>query len=115
MPLRALLAIVLAVLFLVGRWNLQRLAVDPDTIDFDLIVERSVATVLMEPRLWLVFAGVLLMVLMEMGASGDARTHSGRPEARTGVRIFFIFSLYLIATIAWTATTIRFPQSSIYA
>ena len=50
------------------------------------------ATVLMEPRLWLVFAGVLLMVLMEMGASGDARTHSGRLEARTSVRIFFIFS-----------------------
>ena len=83
MVLRALLAIVLTVLFLVGRWNLQRLAVNPDAIDFDLIVERSVGTVLIEPRLWLVIAGVLLMVLMEMGASGDARAHSGRREART--------------------------------
>ena len=44
MVLRALLAIVLTVLFLIGRWNLQRLAVNPDAIDFDLIVERSVAT-----------------------------------------------------------------------
>ena len=49
------------------------------------------------------------MVLMEMGASGDARTHSGRPEARTSVRIFFIFSLYLIATIAWTPNDNPFP------
>jgi O-antigen ligase len=109
MPLRALLAIVLAILFLVGRWSLQRLAVNPDTIDFDLIVERSVAEVLIEPRLWLVFAGVLLMVLMEMGASGDARTRSGRLEARTSVRIFFVFCLYLVATIAWTPNDNPFP------
>src|SRR6267143_1815900 len=54
MVLRALLAIVLSLLFLVGRWNLQRLAVNPDAVDFDLIVERSVTTVLIEPRLWLV-------------------------------------------------------------
>jgi len=33
----------------------------------ELIVERSVATVLIEPRLWLVIAGVLLLVLMENG------------------------------------------------
>ena len=109
MPLRTLLAIVLTVLFLVGRWNLQRLAVNPDTIDFDLIVERSVATVLIEPRLWLVIAGVLLMVLMEMGASGDARAHSGRREARTSVRIFFVLGLYLVATIAWTPNDNPFP------
>ena len=43
MPLRALLAIVLSILFLVGRWNLQRLGVNPDTIDYDVIVQRSVA------------------------------------------------------------------------
>jgi len=109
MPLRALLAIVLTVLFLVGRWNLQRLAVNPDAIDFDLIVERSVATVLIEPRLWLVIAGVLLMVLMEMGASGDARAHSGRAEARTSVGIFFILGFYLVTTIAWTPNDNPFP------
>jgi hypothetical protein len=78
MPLRALLAIVLTVLFLVGRWNLQRLAVNPEAIDYDLIVERSVSTVLIEPRLWLVIACVPLIVLMEVAASGDARAYSGR-------------------------------------
>ena len=50
MPLRTLLAILLRHLFLLGRWNLQRLGVNPDTIDFDLIAERSVATVLIEPN-----------------------------------------------------------------
>src|SRR6266404_2727598 len=109
MVLRALLAIVLTVLFLVGRWNLQRLAVNPDAVAFDLIVERSVATVLIEPRLWLVIAGVLLLVLMEMGASGDARAHSGRLEARTSVRIFFVFSFYLVATITWSPSDNPFP------
>jgi O-antigen ligase len=109
MPLRTLLAIVLTVLFLVGRWNLQRLAVDPDTIDFDLIVERSVATVLIEPRLWLVLAGVPLIILMEMDASGDARAHSGRLEARTSVRILFVLGFYLVTTIAWTPNDNPFP------
>jgi hypothetical protein len=93
---RALLAIVLSVLFLVGRWNLQRLEVNPDAVDFDAIVQRNVATVLIEPRLWLVIAGVLLLVLMEMGASGDVHAHSGRPEARTSVRIFFVYGFYLV-------------------
>ena len=109
MPLRTLLAITLTVLFLVGRWNLQRLAVDPDTIDFDLIVERSVATVLIEPRLWLVLAGVPLIILMEMDASGDARAHSGRLEARTSVRIFLVLGFYLATTIAWTPNDNPFP------
>jgi O-antigen ligase len=109
MPLRALLAILLSTLFLVGRWNLQRLGVDPDTIDFDLIVERSVAMVLTEPRLWLVLASVLLMVLMDTGASGDARTYSGRLEARTSVYIFLVLSYYLIATVAWTPSDNPFP------
>ena len=49
------------------------------------------------------------MVLMEMGASGDARTHTGRLEARTSVRIFFIFSFYLVATIVWTPNDNPFP------
>jgi O-antigen ligase len=109
MPLRTLLAIVLTVLFLVGRWNLQRLAVDPDTIDFDLIVERSVATVLIEPRLWLVLAGVPLIILMEMDASGDARARSGHLEARTSVRILFVLGFYLVTTIAWTPNDNPFP------
>ena len=109
MPLRALLAIVLSVLFLVGRWNLQRLGVDPDTIDFDLIVERSVATVLTEPRLWLVIASVLLMVLMELGKSDDPHAHSGRLESRTSVGLFFVFSFYLVTTIAWTPNDNPFP------
>jgi len=109
MPLRTLLAIILTVLFLVGRWNLQRLAVNPDTIDFDLIVERSVATVLIEPRLWLVLAGVPLIILMEMDASGDARAHSGRLEARTSVRIFFVLGFYLVTTIPWTPNDNPFP------
>jgi O-antigen ligase len=109
MVVRALLAIVLTVLFLVGRWNLQRLAVNPDAVIPDLIVERSVATVLIEPRLWLVIAGVLLVVLMEMGASGDARAHSGRLEARTSVRIFFVFSVFLVASIAWSPNDNPFP------
>jgi len=109
MVLRALLAIVLTVLFLVGRWNLQRLAVNPDTVDFDAIVQRSVATVLIEPRLWLVIAGVLLLVLIEMGASGDVYAHSSRPEARTSVRIFFVYSFYLVATIAWSPNDNPFP------
>jgi O-antigen ligase len=109
MVVRALLAIVLTVLFLVGRWNLQRLAVNPDAVNPDLIVERSVATVLIEPRLWLVIAGVLLVVLMEMGASGDARAHSGRLEARTSVRIFFVFSVFLVASIAWSPNDNPFP------
>ncbi len=111
MVLRALLAIVLSVLFLVGRWDLQRLAVNPDAVDPDLIVERSVATVLTEPRLWLVVAGVLLLLLMAMGASGDGRAHSARPEARTSVRIFFVFSFYLVATIAWTPNDNPFPAA----
>jgi O-antigen ligase len=109
MVVRALLAIVLTVLFLVGRWNLQRLAVNPDAVNPDLIVERSVATVLIEPRLWLVIAGVLLVVLMEMGASGNARAHSGRLEARTSVRIFFVFSVFLVASIAWSPNDNPFP------
>lgn len=109
MPLRALLAIVLSLLFLVGRWNLQRLAVDPDTIDFDLIVERSVVSVLTEPRLWLVIGCVLLMVLMETGDSGGARAHSGRLKARTSVCIFLFLSYYLVATIAWTPSDNPFP------
>ena len=109
MPLRTLLAIVLTVLFLVGRWNLQRLAVNPDTIDFDPIVERSVATVLIEPRLWLVLAGVPLIILIEISASGDTRAHSGRLEARTSVRIFFVLGFYLMATIAWTPNDNPFP------
>lgn len=109
MVVRALLAIVLTVLFLVGRWNLQRLAVNPDAVIPDLIVERSVVTVLIEPRLWLVIAGVLLVVLMEMGASGDARAHSGRLEARTSVRIFFVFSVFLVASIAWSPNDNPFP------
>ena len=109
MPLRALLAIVLSMLFLVGRWNLQRLGVNPDTIDYDLIVQRSVATVLTEPRLWLVIASVLLMVLMETGTSGDAHAHSGRLEARTSVCIFLVLSYYLVATIAWTPSDDPFP------
>ena len=102
MILRTLLAIVLTVLFLVGRWNLQRLGVNPDAIDFDQIVERSVATVLVEPRLWLVIAAVILMVLIEMGGSGDARAYYGRLESRTSVHIFFMLSFYLIVTIAWS-------------
>jgi O-antigen ligase len=106
---RALLAIVLSVLFLVGRWNLQRLSVNPDAVDFDLIVERSVATVLIEPRLWLVIVGVILLALMEMGASGDARVHSSRLAARTSVRIFFVYSLYLVATIEWSPNDNPFP------
>ena len=105
---RALLAIVLSVLFLVGRWNLQRLAVNPDAVDFDLIVERSVATVLIEPRLWLVIVGVILLALMEMGASGDTPLHSSL-AARTSVRIFSIYSLYLVATIAWSPNDNPFP------
>jgi O-antigen ligase len=109
MPLRALLAIVLSILFLVGRWNLQRLGVDPDTIDFDLIVERSVATVWAEPRLWLVIGSVLLMVLMETGDSGGVRAHSGGLEARTSVCIFLVLSFYLVATIAWTPSDNPFP------
>lgn len=109
MLLRTLLAIILSVLFLVGRWNLQRLAVNPDAIDPDLIVERSVATVLIEPRLWLVSASVLLMLLMEMGASADARTYSGRLEARTSVRIFFVLCFYLVVTVAWTPNDNPFP------
>jgi O-antigen ligase len=109
MPLRTLLAIILTVLFLVGRWNLQRLGVDPDTIDFDLVVERSVATVLIEPRLWLVLVGVPLIILMEMDASGDARAHSGRAEARTSVGIFFVLGFYLVTTIAWTPNDNPFP------
>jgi O-antigen ligase len=109
MPVRALLAIVLTVLFLVGRWSLERLAVNPDAIDPDLIVERSVAVVLTEPRLWLVIAAVLLVVLMEMDALGDARSHSGRLEARTSVRIFFVFCFYLVTTIAWTPNDNPFP------
>ena len=108
MVLRALLAIVLTVLFLVGRWNLQRLGVNPDAVDFDAIVQRSVATVLIEPRLWLVTAGVLLLVLMELGTSDDV-DHSGTPEARTSVRIFFAFSFYLVATIAWSPNDNPFP------
>jgi O-antigen ligase len=99
----------LSVLFLVGRWNLQRVGVDPDTIDFEVIVERSVAMVLTEPRLWLVFFGVLLIVLMDMGGSTDARSHPGRPEARTSVHIFLVLGYYLIATIAWTPNDNPFP------
>ena len=106
MPLRALLAILLSILFLVGRWNLQRLGVDPDTIDFDLIVERNVAMVLTEPRLWLVLVGVVLMVLMNTGGSN---TPSGRLEARTSVYIFITLSSYLVATIAWTPNENPFP------
>ena len=109
MVLRALLAIVLTVLFLVGRWNLERLAVNPDAVDFDALLQRSVATVLTEPRLWLVIAGVLLLVLMEMGASGEVYAHSSRPEARTSVGIFFVFSYYLVATIAWSPNDNPFP------
>ena len=109
MPLRALLAIVLSILFLVGRWNLQRLGVNPDTIDYDLIIQRSVAEVLTEPRLWLVMASVLLMVLMETGTSGEAHAHSGRREARTSVCIFLVLSYYLVATIAWTPSDNPFP------
>jgi O-antigen ligase len=109
MPLRALLAILLSILFLVGRWNLQRIGVDPDTIDFDLIVERSLVMVLTEPRLWLVLASVFLMVLMDTGVSGGARTHSRRLEARTSVYIFLLLSYYLVATIAWTPSDNPFP------
>jgi len=109
MPLRTLLAIILTVLFLVGRWNLQRLGVDPDTIDFESILERSVATVLIEPRMWLVLVGVPLIVLMEMDASGDARAQSGRAEARTSVGIFFVLGFYLVTTIAWTPNDNPFP------
>ena len=75
MSLRSFSAILLTVLFLVGRWNLERLGVNPDTIDFDLIADRSAATVLIEPRLWLVLAGVPLIVLMGMDASDIARAH----------------------------------------
>jgi O-antigen ligase len=109
MPLRTLLAIVLSILFLVGRWNLQRLGVNPDTIDYDLIVQRSAADVLTEPRLWLVMASVLLMVLMETGTSGEAHAHSVRREARTSVCIFLVLSYYLVATIAWTPADDPFP------
>jgi O-antigen ligase len=111
MPLRALLAIVLSILFLVGRWNLQRLGVNPDTIDYDLVVERRTAEVLTEPRLWLVMASVLLMVLMEMGTSGEAHAHSGCREARTSVCIFLVLSYYLVATIAWTPSDNPFPAA----
>jgi hypothetical protein len=90
MPLRALLAIVLSLLFLVGRWNLQRLGVDPDTIDYDQILQRSVAAVLTEPRLWLVVASVLLMVLMETGTSGEAHAHSGRRKAPVSVSFWYL-------------------------
>jgi O-antigen ligase len=109
MILRALLAIVLTVLFLVGRWNLQRLGVNPDAVDFDQIVERTVGTVLVEPRLWLVVIGVILLILMEVGAPGDAHAYSGRPEARTSVRIFSVYSFYLVATIAWSPNDNPFP------
>ena len=108
MSLRTLLAILLTVLFLVGRWNLERLGVNPDTIDFDLIADRSAATVLIEPRLWLVLAGVPL-VLMGMDASDIARAHSNHLEARTSVRIFLVLGLYLVATIAWTPSDNPFP------
>src|SRR4029453_869042 len=109
MPLRTLLAIVLSILFLVGRWNLQRLGVNPDTIDYDLIVQRSAADVLTEPRLWLGMASVLLMVFMETGTSGEAHAHSFRREARTSVCIFLVLSYYLVATIAWTPADDPFP------
>jgi len=109
MVLRALLAIVLTALFLVGRWNLQRLEVNPDAVNSDLVVERSVTTVLIEPRLWLTTICVLLLVVMEIGASGDARTHSDRREARTSVSIFLVYSIYLVATIAWSPNDNPFP------
>src|SRR4030095_2513144 len=99
MPLRTLLAIVLSILFLVGRWNLQRLGVNPDTIDYDLIVQRSAADVLTEPRLGRVMTSVLLMVLMETGPPAEAHPLSGRREARTSVCIFLVLSYYLVATI----------------
>jgi len=41
MVLRALLAIVLAVLFLVGRWNLQRLAVNPHALILMLLSDEA--------------------------------------------------------------------------
>lgn len=109
MVLRALLAMVLSLLFLVGRWNLQRLTVNADAVDPDLIVERNVATVLIEPRLWLTIGCVLVVTLMEMAHHGDGRVTSDRPEARTSVRIFFIYSLYLVATIAWSPNDNPFP------
>jgi O-antigen ligase len=109
MPPRALLAILLSILFLVGRWNLQRIGVDPDTIDYDLIVERSAAMVLAEPRLWLVLVSVPLMVLMDTGAAGNARTGSGHVESRTSVHIFLVLSYYLTTTIAWTPNDNPFP------
>jgi O-antigen ligase len=109
MPLRTILAILLTTLFLVGRWNLQRFGVNPDTIDYDSIVERSVATVLIEPRLWLVLAGVPLIVLMEMNASREARAYPNRQEARTSARIFFVLGFYLATTIAWTPNDNPFP------
>lgn len=108
MFLRTLLAIVLTVLFLVGRWNLQRLAVNLDAINFDYF-ERSVTTVLIEPRLWLVIAGVILLGLMEMGASSSANV-CARPEARTSVGLFFVFGFYLVVTIAWTPDDNPFPE-----
>lgn len=107
---RTLLAIVLTVLFLVGRWNLQRLAVNPDAVDYDLIVERSVSTVLTEPRLWLVISSVIVLALMEMGASGDERPYAGRLlEARTSFWILFVYGFYLAATIAWSPNDNPFP------
>lgn len=109
MPLRSILAILLTTLFLVGRWNLQRLGVSPDTIDYDSIVDRSVATVLIEPRLWLILSGVPLVLLMEMNASGEVRAYGNRQEARTSVRVFCVLGLYLAATIAWTPSDNPFP------
>jgi O-antigen ligase len=109
MPLRSILAILLTTLFLIGRWNLQRLGVNPDTIDYDSIVDRSVATVLIEPRLWLILSGVPLVVLMEMNASGEVRAYANRQEARISVRIFYVLALYLAATIAWTPSDNPFP------
>jgi O-antigen ligase len=108
MFLRTLLAIVLTVLFLVGRWNLQRLAVNLDAINFDYF-ERSVTTVLIEPRLWLVVAGVILLGLMEMGTSSGANVCT-RPQARTSVGIFFVFGFYLVVTTAWTPDDNPFPE-----
>ncbi|WIM13738.1 O-antigen ligase family protein [Enhydrobacter sp.] len=108
MSLRTLLAIVLTVLFLVGRWNLQRLVINLDAINFDF-VERSVATVLIEPRLWLVIAGVILLGLMELDPSSHSQIHSAHLKARTSVRIFFVLALYLVVTIAWTPNDDPFP------
>ncbi len=103
------LAITIAVLILIGRWTLQRLSVDPDAVNWELVGQRDITSLAIEPRFWLL---IICLPLVEIGRLSGQDTNSFRNEAGVSLRLFLVLILYLFATIWWSPNENPYPKAA---